>query len=531
MRREGFIRARAPGRPWRPAASAGSRFAALVALLIVVGGTLVSGAVGYIQYRRESEHSVERIEIVLRQNEAALAAGLWDLDFAKVEAILSSLAGLADFDDVRVLPNDRLKEFWRGTLQRGRADGKTGDAEVEIVHPIAMGSIGSQRRLGTITVHSRLATARREAWQSTWYAVTVVVGVAVATGLAVLLIFELLVGRRLRHLARELKRQDGRTDLHIAFPGRLLRGDEFDRIADAFNGLGAEIATARRQEAAALAALTAHKEELERRVEERTSSLMRARDDLVQSEKMAALGGLVAGVAHEINTPIGIALTAASTLAEETCGLAEAMARREAKRTQVERYLALAGETSSLLLANCNRAAELIRSFKLVAVDQTSDERRVLRLVDYMNEILRSLQPKLKKLAVTTRIEAEAELVVNSYPGAIGQIVTNLVMNSLAHAFEGRTAGTIVLRAHAVDEATIELVHADDGWGIPAEIRTKIFDPFFTTRRGRGGSGLGLHIVHNLVVQRLGGRLHCEDTPGGGATFVIQLPFDAPWAS
>jgi len=269
---------------------------------------------------------------------------------------------------------------------------------------------------------------------------------------------------------------------------------------------------------------------LEQLVEQRTQELSQTLENLkmtqsklVESEKMAALGGLVAGIAHEINTPIGIGVTAASLLAEKTTAFLKTYQGGKMKRSELEKFLDTAIQSSSMVLSNLERAAELIQSFKQVAVDQSSEERRTFKIKAYLEEILLSLRPKLKKTNHTVAVYGDENLTLNSYPGALSQIVTNLIMNSLVHAYRLEDSGQICFSFYQTGERLM-LEYADDGQGIDSENLSKIFDPFFTTKRGHGGSGLGLHIIYNLVTQRLQGSLHCESDIGRGTTFFIELP-------
>ncbi|MBI5520252.1 MAG: PAS domain S-box protein [Desulfovibrio sp.] len=279
-------------------------------------------------------------------------------------------------------------------------------------------------------------------------------------------------------------------------------------------------------------------ESLEERVRVRTRQLEAANDELkgaleqltsahrqlVESEKMASLGGLVAGVAHEINTPVGIGVTAASHLEAKTREMLADYRAGAVKRASLEAYLAVCDESTRMILSNLKRAAELIRSFKQVAVDRSTEERRRFRLRAYLDEVLLSLRPHLKKTEHEVAIICDPELVLDSYPGALSQIVTNLVMNSLLHAFEPGEAGRIVISAARLDDGRVQLIYVDNGRGIAPENLDKIFEPFYTTRRGRGGTGLGLHILYNLVTQTLGGSVRCESAPQKGTTFTILLP-------
>ena len=277
--------------------------------------------------------------------------------------------------------------------------------------------------------------------------------------------------------------------------------------------------------------------QLEERVHQRTQSLEKsnselaaaldtlrmAKDDLVRSEKMAALGSLVAGVAHEINTPIGICVTATSHVKEQVEGLAHRLRGGSLSRRQMDDFLLAAAEATSLIESHLRRASELIRSFKLVAVDQTGEQDREFDLGDYLQEVMRSLRPQLSRSPAQVAISCPPGIRLYGNPGNFSQIITNFVMNSLLHAFEGRASGQIRIDVSASPDDVI-LVYADDGLGIASEHLPHIFDPFFTTRRGSGGSGLGLPIVYNLVTQSLGGSIRCISSPGEGASFEIRFP-------
>jgi PAS domain S-box-containing protein len=267
-------------------------------------------------------------------------------------------------------------------------------------------------------------------------------------------------------------------------------------------------------------------ESLERQVKETTRALERLREaqaQLVQNEKLASLGALVAGVAHEINTPVGVGVTASSTLQAHAAQLAQRYQEGTLKRSDLERFLALAEESSQIILKNLQRAAELIHGFKQVAVDQSSGERRAFMLKGYLEEVLLSLRPRLKKTSHRVEVECPGDLMLDSYPGAIAQILTNLVTNSLIHGFEGRDHGLIRIEVRA-EHDWVSLRYSDDGKGIPRDHLSRIYDPFFTTKRGSGGSGLGLHIVYNLVAQMLGGTIDATSDAGRGAEFLIRFP-------
>ncbi|MCE7981629.1 MAG: PAS domain-containing protein [Caldilinea sp. CFX5] len=252
-------------------------------------------------------------------------------------------------------------------------------------------------------------------------------------------------------------------------------------------------------------------------------ALQQAQTQLLAAEKMASLGRLVAGLAHEINTPVGIAITAVSVLADRTQEVLQLYRNGQVKRTDFEEFLQLLTASGKLITNNLNRATELIQSFKQVAVDQSSEAARTINLKAYIGEVVNSLQPELKRTQLTVAIKGDETIVLQSYPGALSQIITNLVLNSIIHGYPSDTVGrlTITLQRQA-DKVCLH--YADDGVGIPPEHQHKIFEPFFTTRRGQGGSGLGLHIVYNLVTQKLGGTISFQSQVGSGTTFTITLP-------
>jgi len=269
---------------------------------------------------------------------------------------------------------------------------------------------------------------------------------------------------------------------------------------------------------------------LEEKVEERTAELKQSlqtikqtQDQLVQSEKMAALGGLVAGVAHEINTPIGIAVSAASHLEDKTTEFVKKVESQKLKRSELDSYAKTAADSSNLILKNLSGAVKIVQGFKRVAVDQTSGERREFKLKAYIEDVLLSLQPKLKKTKHQVNVNCPEDLALNSYPGAFSQIISNLVMNSLIHGFDEMEAGEIGFDA-AEENGSVVLTYQDNGKGMNKKDLAKIFDPFFTTKRSQGGSGLGMHIVHNLVTQTLGGSISCKSEVGEGVTVTMKIP-------
>jgi len=279
------------------------------------------------------------------------------------------------------------------------------------------------------------------------------------------------------------------------------------------------------------------KDRLERAVQERTAELERqnaalgsaigalqeAQSELVRQEKLASLGRLVAGVAHEINTPLGICVTATSHLVQELKLTREELQAGAMTEETLQQFFDILDQSLRIMTTNTQRAAALVRSFKQVAVDQSSDQVRPFNLKAYLKEVLLSLQPKLKGRSVQVEIDCPDDLNMDSFPGAVSQIVTNLVMNSLVHGFDGGGAGTIRLHVE-LDNAMVRFGYSDTGLGMDAAALGQLFDPFFTTKRGQGGSGLGAHILYNLVTGPLGGTVKAESTPGQGLHYRMRFP-------
>ena len=256
------------------------------------------------------------------------------------------------------------------------------------------------------------------------------------------------------------------------------------------------------------------------------TDLKSAQNELVRQEKMAALGGLVAGVAHEVNTPLGICVTASSHVSSiirefseqvqsPTGGLTRKLALEKLSQTS---------EGLGIIEKNLARAADLIKSFKLVAVDQTANDEREIELGEYIQDTLQSLTAETKRRNLNINfLRPDEKLVRRTYPGALVQVVTNLVMNAGIHAYENQ-GGDIRLQVERLSDGTDRISFRDFGTGMDKETQAKIFDPFFTTKRANGGTGLGMHIVFNLVTQRLGGQINCMSAPGEGTEFEIILP-------
>ena len=251
--------------------------------------------------------------------------------------------------------------------------------------------------------------------------------------------------------------------------------------------------------------------------------LRNTQNRLVESEKMAALGGLVAGVAHEINTPVGIGITASSQLQDLTQDFADKFDAGQLSKNDLDKFIEQVGYSTKINLLNLTRAAGLINSFKEMSVDQSTEEIRQFNIHQYSEDILLSVKPKFKNTAHQIILHCPKDIVINNVPGVYSQILTNLLMNSLIHGFEAGTTGEIIIKISSCN-GSIRLEYSDNGGGMDAEQLKKIYEPFYTSKRSQGSTGLGMNIVYNLVSQTLGGSIQCQSKKGEGVIFSIQFP-------
>ena len=520
-------------------------------LLFIVIVTVVLGISGsYTQYTlsKELEAGSARLRSgVLTRLQTSLPSALWDLDKSKVDSIVAAemlppeLVGIRVYDASVGLFAGNMRDA-NGVLLPLAADragvamaGTAIEAPLVFRDAMAATSGGTPAIVGKVIVNfSREqieAALRSEIRRKVIEVLLLDVILVAALGLSLRIVFGPL--RQLR---------DGLVDLATRGSDEVEelpenRRDELGDVIRGFNGVQRKLKS--------IIERTRHAEDAARRSQQEMAQAMddlrRAQESLLQSERLASLGSLVAGVAHEINTPVGIALTSASVLKEATDAISAAVAGGGVKKTDIVRYLETAGESSRLIMNNAYRAAHLIHSFKQIAVDQVSEARRAFELRDYIGEVVASLQPTLKKTRSEVIIDCPSGIEFDSYPGALAQVLTNLVLNCVEHAFDAETAGTIHIgvrceaesmgdaKAGAKAEYLIMQVR-DNGRGIAPELLDRVFDPFVTTRRGQGGTGLGLNIVFNLITRQFGGTITVTSTPGQGATFLLRLPRVTPLA-
>ncbi len=342
--------------------------------------------------------------------------------------------------------------------------------------------------------------------------------VLLVTALAMYLLINYTLQSPLKVMLSSVKSvEQGDLDAKVHLSGQ----NELSTLAGAFNDMMDTIKTTSQD-------LKTANETLEQKVKDRTADLVEAQQQLIMAEKMASLGQLVAGVAHEINTPLGNSITALSFSKENFKHIKELFDAKKVKTSDFEQYLGQTEDAISLIEANLFKASELVTTFKRVAVDQSVEELTEFNLKQHIEEVLMTLKPKLKQTQVNIHLHMDDNLTLRSYPGTYYHIISNMVMNCINHAFPEKQ-GNIDIRADIrTDNESLRLVFKDDGVGMDAATKAKIFDPFYTTKRGSGGTGLGMYMTYNMITQKLGGRIEVESELGHGVTFTIKVPLTPP---
>lgn len=510
----------------------------------VLSALLINVATQYLALQPILEGTRERSVNAAIDNLAGLVSqSLWV--YNEVAAENAAQAILRDQYISGIVVNDHadLFDFRAGDLARTRHRNPLIDAPLRrkeadaltIVVPLIVQSDSNEGRsfnIGTLQIRSDNDLINAQ--------VNDLAQVTLASTVLIILLLQLLIYYLIRKTIAipmdELSRyvQTYATDLNRNaagnFPALDHREDEVGRLFKSFNEQRSALIDRDQS-------LKEHRDALEQTVSERTAELSqsnqsliesmdqlkRVQAELIQNEKLVSLGTLVSGIAHEVNTPLGISITASSHLAEELKRTQADLNDNKLTKSGFEQFLAECNETVELLTGNLNRAADLIKSFKKVAVDQSSNEIRLVQLKTYLDEIVLSLRPRLKRTPITIHNEIDPAIEVTLSPGALAQIVTNLIMNSLIHAFDnGQQEGNIWLRASDYEKQLI-LTYADDGIGMDAQTLKHIYDPFFTTRRSDGGSGLGMNIVYNLVTSKLNGSIETRSNPGQGVTISMVI--------
>jgi signal transduction histidine kinase len=500
-----------------------------IALTVVVG-VLLASFLSYVEQTSDlREQHIAQIHTEMDHLGAltalALREPLWQFEAEQANSIMEAAFVNPDVVSIAIW-DDKGTPF--ATRVRSPEDPKLVDATTHVVER-------NKTMVGKLTIQMSTAGYLRKVNEVRLQYVKH--GAQISIG--ALIVILLLMHWRLVRPLEELVRASGRIEKgHLDVPIRRVFRDEVGALADSLEATRQALLHLIAQLESRNLELTDANEHLEQRVAERTESLEktlltleRAQEEIIQTEKLASLGRVVAGVAHELNTPIGNALTVASTIQAELQLLKTELGGGSMRRSVLQQFIERADEGLVLSLNNLQRAAHLISDFKQVAVDQTSDQRRQFDLAEVTTEILNMLQPTLRKSGCELKKSLRTGLVCDSFPGRYGQVLTNLVMNATIHAFDAGKAGHISISVGAADADTVELVVADNGMGMNEDVRARIFDPFFTTKMGRGGTGLGMNIVHGIVTRILGGQITVHSTPGEGSRIRVLFPRVASGAS
>jgi signal transduction histidine kinase len=372
--------------------------------------------------------------------------------------------------------------------------------------------------------------------------VAINVGVGLALSAFLLWLIKLMAARLTRPLGKLAAVMADAGGGQMGLRARPSGPRDIASMAQVFNTMMTQLEQREQELQQKNAELLQHAALLEERVQTRTQSLSQAKQSaqdalaelraaqarLVESEKLASLGRLVAGVAHELNTPLGNALMAASTLVDRQRHTLRALQEQLLRKSELQGALEANIDGNELVLANVRRAADIISGFKQLAIDQTTEMRRIFALDVVLDEVLISVRPMFRNTGYRIVTELAPELGMDSFPGPLGQAITNMVQNAVIHAFEGRAQGQLTVCCRAAGPERVEIVCSDDGVGMSEEVRLRMFDAFFTTKLGNGGSGLGMQIVHNIVTALLGGEIAVHSSPGAGTRIVLTLPRIAP---
>jgi len=538
---------------------------------------VVTVVVTALQLGAEYTHTRNRVEKELAAMQQTFGPGIadamWRFNDDILRGILSGMAEMPAVVGVKVIDERGALVRAVGTVADADGTRKRADAEGRLATATAgdgffeemfsrdfpvvfVNEKGESKNIGTWTVYSNQRVIVRQVEHGF---VLILVNSVIKT-LALWFIFLLVVRRWLGRPLRQFSDFVGRINLdNLGDPIVLQdRGrNELHLLAAKLNEMTANIRTGIAEKADLVARLQDEQakirllnESLEQRVAERTMELehdrqqlattnaqlaqaldtvQRAQEELARNEKLTALGSMVAGVAHELNTPIGNSLMAASTLNDNVHKFAASFSSG-LKRSEVDRFIQEASSVSELLTRNIIRAADLVTSFKQIAVDQTSSQRRNFDLARVVRENIDALMPTLRKTPYTVAQHIEAGLSMDSYPGPLGQVLINLINNAVIHGFHERGSGAVTIEGRGGRDGWVELVVSDNGAGIAPDILNRIYDPFFTTKLGAGSTGLGLNITHNIVTGLLGGQIQVESAPGHGTRFIISVPRVAPQA-
>lgn len=515
-----------------------------ISSLFVVFQTLVQLNNDYEVGINEIDNRFEQLSLSYA---GSLSRSIWEVNNSQ---ILSTIEGMLNLPDViQVVVKEVTEDDAEGEGIVLAEVGGTGEASfIQKTMPIMVENRGKNIQIGSLTIMISLETLYENLYGTVVFILIFQMVKTFLMSAFILAIFHFLVTRHLITMAEfATKTSVNNLDDYLVLNRKPIGDeDEISAMLKAINEtkknlkelvktsaesvkMQLEIAQREQREAS----FNQFKNEIEMKnaklaesndeLEDTISQLKSAQDKLINAEKMAALGGMVQGVAHELNTPIGLSITGASHIKNDSINLVELMAANKMKKSDLDGYLDNTVNLSQSICVSLDKAASLIRSFKLVSVEQHEEVRQAFNVQSNLSDILYSVNPSIKGKNITVVNEIEPDIVMTSYPGVFYQIYTNLINNATLHAFEGRDSGKIEISATYQDNQ-LDLTFKDNGNGMSEEVLKKVFEPFFTTKRARGGTGLGMNIIYNLVNDKLLGSISVSSTPGEGTTYQMKIP-------
>lgn len=493
---------------WFGSRSLGIKFLVVTVPIILLATALFCVALVFYEIRAIEAQHEEVARQQARRDALLLSHPVWNLEDATIRAILSSLVVDPRVRCIRITGLGGRQGDYRVGACEQVAELRT------VVTPIQYTGRVNLPEIGRLEHHVDVSATRGELIEKIRPLVLLLLVLVTVLILCVLFAFRWIILAPLARVAASIRAY---RDENVRRPVDWRMRDELGDFIDEYN------AGLRRQEQV--------ENELRltmERTEQALNDLRIAKESLVQSEKLASLGSLVAGIAHEINTPVGNSLTVVSALSERARRFDAEVERGAMRKSTLVHFMRGVEEACEILLRSLGSAIEQIQKFKQVAVDQASSRRRRFDLRTVVDEVLSTLKPTLRHSPYRLVVEVPDGIMFDSFPGPLGQVVTNCFNNAIVHGFDGRDYGTITVRAHPVEDGRVRLEIADDGRGMEADHLKRVFDPFFTTRLGKGGSGLGMNLAYSIVTGLLGGSISIESRPEVGTVVSFTLPLVAP---
>ncbi|WP_286234936.1 ATP-binding protein [Thalassotalea sediminis] len=478
----------------------------------------------YSAYQKDIVRLNQQMDNIESSYLQSISTSLWDFNEPLVQQQIQGIVNL---------PNVKFVEITTGF---GKIY-KNGDENVEAMKVVEYPIFYGENDLGVIKISSDYEDIYQNIREQAGFIVTSESIKTFIVAFCIMFIVHWVITRHIYQITSYSQQINSETlDTPLTLQNRSENTDELDDLADAINKMRIALKNDIVKLEEAENALIKLNGELEIKVYDRTSKLAAsnqqlqqslddltlAKDQLVQSEKMASLGQLVAGVAHEVNTPLGICVTSISALKEKVIELNSAVENENLTKSQLTNTLSLLVEYQEIIERSLNKSVELIRGFKSVAVEQHTDPELEINLAQHVHDVVNTVKTLFKRKHYTINLSVDEHLKLVTYPSAWNQILTNFLTNSHVHGFEDRDKGEISIE-FVEKNGFLTLLYSDDGKGLSADIRKRIFDPFVTTKRGQGGSGLGMNIVYNLVTAKLGGTIKCLDTEKG-CSFQVKVP-------